>query len=237
MPFLTAQWRNLILANYTVEGGVLEPFVPSGVELDTHDGVHFVSLVGFQFIDTRVIGIRWPGLHTFVELNLRFYVKRVMPDGEKRRGVVFIKEIVPSAFIAFVARTLYHEPYERWSIDLIDEFGKDDHYGYVWNNGNQSHAIDVVAVGEHRDLEDGSHEQFIAEHYWGYTRVSDHRTNEYEVLHPSWQFRDLAEHTIRCDFEKVYGPTWSFLSNQEPYPVFLAEGSEISVSSKQRFSK
>jgi uncharacterized protein YqjF (DUF2071 family) len=234
MKFLTAKWQNLILANYEIDGDVLTPFVPKGLELDSHEGHHFVSLVGFQFIDTRVLGMKWPGLHSFVELNLRFYVKRAMPDGDIKRGVVFIKEIVPSALIAFVARTIYHEPYERWDVTTIPDFGDASQYGYTWNKNGPAYSLRVTADDTFRELKEASHEQFIAEHYWGYTKLPN-KTNEYEVEHPPWKYREVTDHTINCDFSEVYGATWSFLSDSKPYSIFLAEGSDISVSPKQSF--
>lgn len=235
MNFLTAQWRNLILVNYTVDPAALMSRVPEGLELDSHKGQHFVSLVGFQFLNTRVLGIKWPRLHSFVELNLRFYVKRTMPDGEVRRGVVFIKEIVPSRLISFVARTLYHEPYERWKIAEISGFGENDAYGYEWEERDLRNRIVLRAEGEHRDLLEHSHEQFIAEHYWGYTKRPDGKTNEYEVQHPTWQYREVTNVEVECDFGDVYGDDWAFLNKIEPCSVFLAEGSEISVAVKKSF--
>ena len=230
MPFLTAQWRNLILANYVVDPALLQEHVPTGVELDFHEGQCFVSLVGFQFLDTRVLGVKWPGLHTFCELNLRFYVKRTTPEGELRRGVVFIKEIVPSRIISFVARTLYHEPYEAWPLQEIENFGNGNRYGYEWGRGEIQYRLEVRTAGEPRPLPENSHEQFIAEHYWGYTKLPGNRTNEYEVQHPSWEFEEVNNFTIDCDFAQVYDPKWAFLTTTKPYSIFLAQGSQISVA-------
>src|SRR5436190_18222558 len=105
-PFLTAKWNNLFLATYAVPPGLLEKRLPAGLTLDLRDGHAFVSLVAFEFIDTRVFGIGWPGYRNFGELNLRFYVRH----GEER-GVVFIREFVPQRLVAWVARWLYNEPY------------------------------------------------------------------------------------------------------------------------------
>jgi uncharacterized protein len=235
VKFLSAEWKNLILANYEIDSSVLDQHVPAGLELDTHDGKHFVSLVGFQFVNTRVLGIKWPGLHTFVELNLRFYVKRTMPDGEVRRGVVFIREIVPSRVISFVARTVYNEPYIRLPIQETSGFGADYHYGYSWRKNGGEHSLVVTVEPTSQALRENSHEEFIAEHYWGYTARRDGRTNEYEVQHPSWTYSPVSDHTINCDFDDLYGNEWAFLNNQQPYSIFLAQGSEISVAAKSRF--
>ena len=108
--FLTADWRNLAMLNYEVDSRLLLPFVPRNTEFDLWNGRAFVSLVGFQFLKTKVLGISIPFHRNFDEINLRFYVKRE-EGNEIRRGVVFIKEIVPRWAIASVARNFYGENY------------------------------------------------------------------------------------------------------------------------------
>src|SRR6478735_9893003 len=107
--FLTAEWRDLVMANYEIDPSMLADRVPRGTELDLHEGRCFVSLVGFMFLETRVMGFPVPFHTNFEEVNLRFYVKRKTED-EVRRGVVFIKEIVPRYAISTVARVMYGEP-------------------------------------------------------------------------------------------------------------------------------
>jgi uncharacterized protein len=98
------------MLNYAVEPSVLGPYVPAGTELDLWRGIAFVSLVGFLFADTRLLHIPVPRHRNFEEVNLRFYVRRNV-NGEARRAVTFIRELVPRAAIAFVARRVYNEPY------------------------------------------------------------------------------------------------------------------------------
>ena len=93
-PFLTAEWRSLAMLNYEIDPAALAPFVPAGTELDQWQGKTYVSMVGFMFLNTRVMGISIPFHANFEEVNLRFYVRRQAPDGT-RRGVVFIKETRP----------------------------------------------------------------------------------------------------------------------------------------------
>src|SRR5437870_9067010 len=97
-PFLTARWSNLAILTWEVPPALLEPHLPAGLELDRRDGAAFASLVAFDFLDTRVLGIPWPG---FPEVNLRFYVRL-----RAQRGVVFIREFVPQAIVAWLARAL-----------------------------------------------------------------------------------------------------------------------------------
>ena len=108
--FLTAAWKKLLMANYPVEPAVLRPLVPAGTELDVWKGETFVSLVGFQFLDVRVRGLWIPYHRHFPEVNLRFYV-RYKEDDQWKRGVVFIREIVPLPAVTFVANTLFRERY------------------------------------------------------------------------------------------------------------------------------
>ena len=108
--FLTAEWRDLVMLNYEIDPGILAGLVPAGTELDLWQGRALVSVVGFHFRRTRVMGVAIPGHSNFEEVNLRFYVRREGPEGW-RRGVVFVKEIVPRFAIAWVARALYNENY------------------------------------------------------------------------------------------------------------------------------
>lgn len=223
--FLTAEWRDLIMANYEVEPAVLAPRVPAGTELDLHEGRCFVSLVGFMFLDTRVMDFIVPFHVNFEEVNLRFYVRRETDD-EVRRGVVFVKEIVPRAAIAMVARRLYGEPYERWT---MSNFRDALHVRYSWEKGECRNAVSVESGANLGVPAEGSHEEFIIEHYWGYTKRGDTRTDEYKVEHPKWELFEAGTPRINVDFGCTYGESFAFLNSAQPFSVVLAKGSEIAV--------
>ena len=223
--FLTAEWRDLIMANYEVDPSLLTDRVPRGTELDLHEGKCFVSLVGFMFLNTRVLDFLVPFHVNFEEVNLRFYVRRET-KGEVRRGVVFVKEIVPKAAIALVARQLYGEPYERWSMShQLDE----TQVSYSWEKGDTENSISVKR-GENLGVPaENSHGEFIIEHYWGYTKRGEIRTDEYKVEHPKWELFGADNAQIVVDFEKTYGDEFEFLKGEKPYSVLLAQGSNIAV--------
>ena len=213
------------MANYEVDPALLASRVPHGTELDLHEGRCFVSLVGFMFLDTRVLGIPIPFHVNFEEVNLRFYVKRDAGN-EFRRGVVFVKEIVPRWAIAAVARTLYGEPYECWRM------GNDRSHNraaYTWHRHGVNNDI-VVMLGSELGVPDSaSHGEFIIEHYWGYTKRGEQQTDEYKVEHPKWSLREVTTSEIDVDFGQVYGTEFGFLTDSEPYSILFAKGSEISV--------
>jgi uncharacterized protein len=236
MSFLKAEWRKLAFANYEVPPQVLAPYLPFGTELDFWEDRCYVSLVGFMFMDTRLLGIPVPYHINFEEVNLRFYVRRLEKGGWKR-GVVFIKEIVPRRALALVANILYGEKYEaRKMVHYWELNDADLSVSYQWQLGREWQSFRVTAVKELTDIVAGSEEEFITEHYWGYARASNTRTTEYEVRHPKWQKYDVLDFRIRVDFEKLYGKEFRFLNSQPPRSVMLAEGSGVTVESGRRLA-
>ncbi len=227
--FLNAQWRKLVMANYAVNPEILKKYVPFETEPDFWNGACYISVVGFMFVDTRMLGIRIPLHINFEEINLRFYVKYRHSEGYKR-GVVFIKEIVPRPALTFVANTLYGENYEtlptrhNWQ-----ETGKTLTVEYGWKKNGRWNSLKAIAQSEAVDIAPGSEEEFITEHFWGYTKISDTATSEYEVSHPRWQIYPVQDYTIDVDFKDVYGPDFAFLQDEKPLSVYLAEGSGIKV--------
>ena len=225
--FLTAKWQDLVMANYVVAPELLQNRVPKGTSLDFHEGKCFVSLVGFMFIDTRVLGIPIPFHINFEEVNLRFYVKRETKN-EVRRGVVFVKEIVPRLAITTVARTMYGEPYETWKMSHALNKNKDQ-LMYAWEKASCKNRVSVE-IGENLGVPaENSEGEFIIEHYWGYTKRRKTRTDEYKVEHPKWELFDVNYAEIDVDFGKNYGQEFAFLSDQQPKSILLAKGSEIAV--------
>jgi uncharacterized protein len=231
-PFLTADWRHLVLINYQVPPALLLPLVPRGTELDSHDEHVFVSLVGFRFLDTRVLGCRVPFHEDFDEINLRFYVRREVA-GEIRRAVTFVREIVPRRAIALVARALYNEPYVSCPMRSdIDHAGHDHpvRARYAWRSDGIWHELAVEATGEPALPTPASDAEFITEHYWGYTRQRDGGTIEYRVAHPTWRLRRSSSVLVSGEMSRVYGDALGEILRGEPASAFLAEGSAVSVS-------
>lgn len=231
--FLAARWRRLVMLNYEADPAVLRPLVPRGVELDTWGGRHFVSVVGFQFLDTRLLGVPVPFYRNFDEINLRFYVRRRADDGW-RRGVVFVKEIVPRWALATVARVAYGEKYVarpmRHRIDLAaDRDTPDGVVEYSWRDAGAWHHVRATTQGSAQPLVEGSQEQFITEHYWGYAAQRGGGTVEYRVEHPSWHVWQAADPGLDCDVERVYGRQFVESLAAEPVSAFVADGSPVVV--------
>jgi len=231
--FLTAEWNNLIMANYVIDPNILLPYLPPKTELDFFNGVCYVSLIGFMFEKTKILGISFPFHVNFEEVNLRFYV-RVKENGIWKRGAVFIKEIVPKPAITIVANTLYREKYVTLPMKHFHhEIGDEINLGYHWKFKGIWNKLEATTEKKHTPLIEGSKEQFIAEHYWGYSKYSNTTTFEYGVEHPSWEIHHVKSYQVECDFEKLYGKQFSFLNELQPDSVFMAKGSPISILHKK----
>jgi uncharacterized protein YqjF (DUF2071 family) len=228
--FLTAEWKHLAMLNYEIEPSSLASFVPAGAELDSWNGKTFVSVVGFLFCQTRVFGLPIPFHRNFEEVNLRFYVRRKASDGW-RRGVVFIKEIVPRAAIAFVARRFYNEPYIALPMSHRIESASNlvASAEYSWRFGESQHVLKLATQGAAQELRAGSEAEFITEHYWGYNRQRDGSTLEYRVEHPRWHVYETSDARLDCDVGSLYGKRFCDSLNGKPSSAFLAEGSAVKV--------
>lgn len=218
--FLSARWEHLILINYEIAPPILTPFLPKGTELDLWQGKAFVSLVGFMFLDTHVYRFSFPFHKNFEEVNLRFYVK----CGEKR-GVAFIKEIVPRRAIAYLARKLYNENYVPLP---MSHSIKSSSVEYQWYQ-QRWQKISVTYEGFPQHFLPGSEAEFIIEHYWGYSKHRNGKTMEYEVKHPPWRIWEASDFIVDIDAEALYGKAFSHYLNKPPTSVFLAEGSPVQV--------
>lgn len=224
--FLSARWERLCLFNFPVPEATLAPHLPPGLKLDLWEGEPYVSLVAFDFQETRVLGIPWPGFRNFPEINLRFYVRH----GE-RRGVAFLRELVPNPLVAWIARTLYNEPYSAVRMKSRHAFEKDAlvvEHEIV--ERKVRHALSVRAQLEPDEHGTDERVEFFKEHSWGYGTSRRGKVLRYEVRHPLWRTHAVQSYELKWDFAAVYGEKWRFLNDAKPASVYLAEGSEILVS-------
>lgn len=224
--FLTAEWRHLLMVNYVVDPAALDPLVPAGTELDLWQGRAFVSVVGFRFLRTKVLGVPIPGHRDFDEVNLRFYVRRTV-NGERRPGVAFVKEIVPRRAIAWVARTIYKENYVR--LPMRSSVVIPGRLRYEWNSAGAWEGVSATVVGEPEAPGPETEARFITEHYWGYARQPDGSTIEYGVEHPPWRVWRCENPALRCRADLLFGERLLQYLAGPPASAFVADGSAVIV--------
>jgi uncharacterized protein YqjF (DUF2071 family) len=221
--FLGAKWKHLVLLNYRIDPQILKPHLPRGTDIDYFNGETFVSVVAFRFLQTTIAGWCPAFFHRdFEEVNLRFYVTR-KEGNEIKRGVVFIKEIVPKPFLAWVARKFYAENYV--AMPMSSSIHEGESYRYTWGPD----SLEVSTESRPLIANESSFERWITEHYWGYTKVTESKTTEYEVRHPVWNLYPVRSHKLTADIPKLYGSEFSSTFEAAPVSVFVADGSNVTV--------
>jgi len=225
------------MINFAIDPDLLKPLVPRGTELDFFRGVVYVSVVGFLFRQTKLLGCAVPWHIDFEEVNLRFYVQRSI-GREVRRGVCFVRELVPRRSIATVARWCYNEPYlslpMRNQVDLAaittsPATDQSHHLAYDWKSATGWCGLQVKTCGVKQPPAAGSLEEFIAEHYWGYCRQRNGGTIEYEVQHPPWNVWQAEQLPWLGDVPHFYGEPWVQTLSGQASSAFVADGSAVQV--------
>lgn len=208
------------------------PLVPRGTHLDLWNGAAYLSVVGFLFRKTRFFGVRVPFHGLFEEVNLRFYVRREV-GGEVRRGVTFIREIVPKRAVTVAARIAYNEPYRtltmRHQLGMIGPSGRPLSVEYAWRTDGEWSGMRLFPEGESYFSPPGSEEEFITNHRWGYTRRRTGGTTEYEVRHKPWRVCRASQGMVGGDLSTVYGSNFADVLAGAPHSAYFASGSVVSV--------
>jgi hypothetical protein len=230
-PFLSANWRYLAMLNYAADPRLLAPLVPPATEIDFENGETFLSVVGFLFLDTCLLGLPIPLHRDFEEVNLRFYVRRKSAD-TWRRGVVFVRELVPRRAVALIARACYGENYlalpMKHEIEHVDSNLKVE---FAWRRGREWESLKMRATGESQAILAGTHTEFITEHYWGYTSLRN-GCGEYRVEHPRWRIWNASDFELNTDVATLYGEQFVETLSVPPRSAFIADGSPISIQKR-----
>jgi uncharacterized protein YqjF (DUF2071 family) len=233
-PFVSAVWSDLLIVSYAVPECTLKPYLPPGLTIDLHAGEAYVSIAAFRFRHTRVLGWSTPipaDLCDFPQLNLRFYARH-----ERERGIIFLREFVPSPLVANMVRLCYNEPYHAAPLtcrtSVVDDLRR-VRYDLHW--GNARHAAAVTARQPACTPEPGSLGDFFTEQDWGFGRGRNGALTRFRVRRAPWREYFIEEYYLKLDFEAVFGPPWAFLQDRKPSSVVLFEGSAVDVLPNERY--
>ncbi|BDS08957.1 hypothetical protein NT6N_39970 [Oceaniferula spumae] len=229
--FLNTHWTDLLVVNYRLDPtaiGLLEEHLPAGTELDTYHGDHYVSVVAFEFSKTRIMGIPMPFYRSFPEINLRFYVRRKV-NGEWRRGVVFIKEIVPCKLPALIANKVFKE---NFHVRPLSCETTDKKLTYRWTENDEAQELQIDRLTELETPNPGSLTEHIIDHYWAYKKITPKVTGEFKVTHRPWKTRPCHNAHINLNLAKVYGKKWA--NALTPVSTFYANGSQVGVTNPKK---
>ncbi len=226
---LTCEWRKLAFVNYIVPPEVVEKYLPAHTKIDFYNGNCFVSLVGFEFKNVEMAGIKVPFYSDFEEINFRFYVKRF--DGSQwRKGTVFISEIVNKSALGILANTLVRENYQILPTSKeIKETENELDVKYSWTFKEEEQHLRVKSGKLASPYTENSESDFILDRLLGYGKIDEKTSNEYRIHHSSWQTYTVKEYSIHVDFARLFGAEFSMLSSMTPHSVMLTEGSKVEI--------
>jgi uncharacterized protein YqjF (DUF2071 family) len=231
-PFVTAVWSDLFIISFPVADYILLPFLPTGLTLDKFQGSAYVSVVAFHFGQVHVLGIPSPirQLANFPQWNLRFYVRL----GDER-GIVFIKEYVPTTIVANCVRWLYNEPYVAAPLAFVPhETATSRRVCYILSVDNHVQTIWTNTTSPPKLPEPNTMGEFVTKQGWGCGQSRRGKSMRFKVTHAPWRNYSIANSSINVDFELLYGAKWAFLDTMKPDSIILCEGSPVSVSHVMR---
>lgn len=226
---LRAEWNNIIMANYAVPKELLLPYVPYKTELDFFESETYVTLAGFMFLNTQMLGFDIPFHSNFEEVTLRFYVKSTRGLAAKR-GVVFIKEIVPKYAITLLANTVFGQNYMTLKMKSFhQDMGDHMETAYEWKHLDKWNKLTAKAGKRSTPIRQNRFNEFIADHYYGFRKNGETKTYQYEVEHELWETFNVIDYSVNCDFGSLFGNEFSILNKEKPKSVFMLKGSEIRI--------
>ena len=227
---MVADFQYLVFLNYQVDRDLLTSRIPHGVQLQLFNGKAYISVVAFLFKNLQVAGIPAPFHQEFEQVNLRFYVKQGTAASEKR-GVVFIREIVPKTLLATAARVLFNEKYLSLPMrhDFQIEKNQTNSVEYGWQTERQECSLRAVFDNQWSYPEANSAEHFFMARPYSFTRRKDGATNEMILEHPLWRTAPVIDARAEYDIPEIFGAEFVPYLTLLPASVFIAEGSPITL--------
>ena len=227
--FLESKWQRLVSINYVVDAKILEPYIPAGTELELFNNKCFVSLVAFRYDDTKLLRFKVPFHTQFEEINLRFYVRRKLPNRQWRSEVAFTKLFFPKPALSAVANSIYKENYETRR--MRHTWKEDEKFLYTSYGLNKSHwhQFSIISEKDPIPIEFNSPAYFFSKHYWGTSQIDSKASTEYMIEHPEWFTYETVKADINFDFGLLFGDDFESLTNSKPDSVQMFDGSDVTI--------
>jgi len=226
MPDFRMDWRDVLFVSYPVDPDTVAPHLPDGLDLDTHDGRAYLSVVPFVIEDVRPAGLPAAVGLTTPELNLRTYVT---VDGA--RGVYFFSLDAEGLLGVLGARALNHLPYYNARIG-IDETDKGIRFTSRRRHPG-SRPAHFAATYRSRDdeffAEKDSLAEFLTARCRYFTEAQDGTVRYAAISHDPWP---LYEAEVAIDRNTLFRANG--LGPPESDPVHLYSPGVTTTASKSR---
>ena len=195
-PWVCAQrWEQLLFLHWPVPTAVARALVPAEIEIDTHNGQAYVSVLALRMDKVHLRDMfPIPGLADFPELNVRTYV---VHDGKP--GVWFVSLDAPSHLNVWIGRHMFHLNYDVAHMRMTDTAGRID-FTCARERSRGRFAATYEPSGPASPAAPGSVEEFLAERYCMYTTDHEGELRRADIEHRPWVLQpvtlDVTENTV-----------------------------------------
>ncbi len=180
-----ADWVEAVFIHYAVAPEALRPYVP--FELDTFEGLAYVSLVAFTqrrlrpTIGGRLAEVLSKPLACHEFLNVRTYVR----EGDER-GIHFLAEWIPNRLAALIGPPMYGLPYRVGRLNYAHDPDAGTLRGAVAARGGRVEFEGMIdAPGNFHPAPPGMLDAFLVERYAAWTyRLGVAR--RFRIRHGPW---------------------------------------------------
>jgi hypothetical protein len=193
LPLIRQWWGKLLFMHWPLAPKLLRPLVPPMLSVDTYEGQAWVGVVPFAMWGVRpYLTPPFPGLGSFLELNVRTYVHY-----EGVPGVLFLSMDIDSPVAAWGARQFFFLPYYHARMSLGQQ-GQTINYASTRVGDDPSRAAFRASWTSGEPLpqaEPGTLDFFLTERYCLYTARRE-ELFRLRIAHQPWPLRraELSAH-------------------------------------------
>ncbi|MEN5193149.1 YqjF family protein [Sphingobacterium faecium] len=190
------EWNNTLFLHWVIPYEILQKCVPRNLNLDTFDGLCYVSLVAFTMENIRpkyLPSISF--ISNFDEINLRTYI-----ENDNKKGVYFLNIEAGKLLSAFIAKSLSGLPYEKSNMKRSEN-------RYTSRNVKKDFYLDAEYKIRDNLQFKSELDKWLTERYCLYLE-SNHKFYRYDIHHKEWELKHVELKQLRlsykiCDFDLI----------------------------------
>ena len=232
---MRADWSELVALNFHCDPNVLQPLIPTGLELDYYNDDTFITIVAARLKEVYVWSLPFAIGHEVDLVSMRFYVRRLVNGVTQERGVCNVKSFVSTRMAAWclgraLKSSFVYAPFKIENTGFLVHGAKEDIpvVDYKWRADGENNHIRVKARHRTNKITDDSINGFLLNRDHWYVN-SKGGAKAFNVSSSSWKVWDAAQASFTCDARSLFGSQFSKYITRRPANVFLCEKSAVSV--------